>query len=68
MNRQKAIQKRQGFVIASLHEISKVRSLANLNRSQALERAKEMQAEMTENIAPFLVWQQAINKLVKELE
>jgi len=68
MNREKAIQKRQDFVIKKLHEIDEIRKLSEFSKKQALERAKEMQTEMATNIAPLMVWQKAINALIKELE
>lgn len=68
MNREKAIQKRQDFVIKKLHEIDEIRKLSEFSKKQALERAKEMQTEMATNIAPLMVWQKAINTLIKEIE
>lgn len=68
MNREKAIQKRQDFVIKKLHEIDEIRKLSEFSKKQALERAKGIQNEMANNIAPLMVWQKAINALIKELE
>lgn len=63
-----AIEKRQKFVISQLHEISEIRNLGTFDKEQALERALEMQEDMAQNIAPLMVWQKAINSLVKELK
>jgi len=63
-----AIEKRQKFVINQLHEITEIRNLGTFDKAQALERALEMQEDMAQNIAPLMVWQKAINALVKELK
>ncbi|CAH0148296.1 hypothetical protein SRABI13_00460 [Erwinia aphidicola] len=68
MNREKAIDKRQEFVIKQLHEIDKLRKLAEYDKVKALQLAEDNQNEMAENIAPLMVWQKAINNFIKELK
>jgi len=67
-NKKQSINKRQGFVIKQLHEINNLKKLAEYNKGKALELAEEMQTEMAENIAPYMVWQTAINNFIKELK
>lgn len=68
MPKNRAITKRQDFVIKQLHQIAEVRKLAELNKMKALERAEQIKSEMELNIEPFLLWQNAINTLIKELK
>jgi len=68
MPKHRSIAKRQDFVIQQLHQVAEVRKLAELNKEKALERAEQIKSEMELNIEPFLLWQHAINTLIKELK
>lgn len=68
MSKHPSIEAREKFIIKKLYEVADIRQLKEFNKELALQEALDMQAQMEENITPYLYWQTAINTLVEEIK
>lgn len=68
MKNQKAIEKRQNFIIKTLHRLQSIYELPPEKRAEALELAQAELEMVNENIEPWLPLQKACKALVEGLE